>query len=342
MNLRQALTMGRELLKLHNNPSYTIDAQVLLSKVTGLDRTGLLLKEDLVLSEEQQQQYKNLLDRRAWGEPVAYLTGSKEFMGLDFLVSPAVLIPRPDTELMVETALAFLKAEEENCRAIDVGTGSGAIAISLAHFIPGLQVYAIDLSPDALQVAKENASLHRVDQRVTFLQGDLLQPITDDLQGQVSVITANLPYIPSGEIAGLMPDVKDYEPHLALDGGCDGLDLYRLLIPKAYSLLKPGGLLLMEIGPGQGASAQKTLPEAQWQTEIKLDLAHRERLVIAQKQQKRGQIPVKNVEYRTEEEVARFWDENDSTEFIEELEPIKIKLSPELENEIRNKKQLST
>ena len=284
MNLRQALTMGRELLKLHNCPSYSIDAQVLLSKVTGLDRTGLLLKEEVVLTDEQQQQYKNLLDRRAWGEPVAYLTGSKEFMGLDFVVSPAVLIPRPDTELMVETALAFLQSQGEGaCLAADVGTGSGAIAVSLANYLPGLQVYAIDLSPDALAIAGQNAILHQVDRRVTLLQGNLLQPISLELSGRLNVITANLPYIPSGEIAGLMSDVKDYEPHLALDGGCDGLDLYRLLLPQAYNLLKPGGLLLMEIGPGQGEAAKKMLPEERWQAEIKLDLACRERLVVAQR-----------------------------------------------------------
>ncbi|SHK51107.1 peptide chain release factor N(5)-glutamine methyltransferase [Desulforamulus aeronauticus] len=284
MNLRQALTLGRELLKLHNSPSYFIDAQVLLSKVTGLDRTGLLLKEEVVLTDEQQQQYKNLLDRRAWGEPVAYLTGSKEFMGLDFVVSPAVLIPRPDTELMVETALAFLQSQGEGaCLAADVGTGSGAIAVSLANYLPGLQVYAIDLSPDALAIAGQNAILHQVDRRVTLLQGNLLQPISLELSGRLNVITANLPYIPSGEIAGLMSDVKDYEPHLALDGGCDGLDLYRLFLPQAYNLLKPGGLLLMEIGPGQGEAAKKMLPEERWQAEIKLDLACRERLVVAQR-----------------------------------------------------------
>ena len=284
MNLRQALTLGRELLKLHNSPSYIIDAQVLLSKVTGLDRTGLLQKEDVELTDEQQQQYKNLLDRRAWGEPVAYLTGSKEFMGLDFVVSPAVLIPRPDTELMVETALAFLQSQGEGaCLAADVGTGSGAIAVSLANYLPGLQVYAIDLSPDALAIAGQNAILHQVDRRVTLLQGNLLQPISLELSGRLNVITANLPYIPSGEIAGLMSDVKDYEPHLALDGGCDGLDLYRLFLPQAYNLLKPGGLLLMEIGPGQGEAAKKMLPEERWQAEIKLDLACRERLVVAQR-----------------------------------------------------------
>lgn len=284
MQIRDALIMGREFLNLHNIQSANLDAQVLLSKVTGMDRTGLLLQGDRALTAEQQQQYRSLLDRRAWGEPVAYLTGCKEFMGLDFIVTPAVLIPRPDTELMVETALEYLKKSDKgNPLAVDVGTGSGAIAVSLAYLVPGLQVWAIDLSNEALEIAKQNARLHRVEDRIHFRQGNLLKPMPLEMKGRISVMTANLPYIPSGDIPGLMSDVKDFEPHLALDGGIDGLDLYRLLIPMAYSFLQPGGLLLMEIGPGQGEPAGKILPPDLWQTEIKLDLAGRERLVVAKK-----------------------------------------------------------
>ena len=284
MLIRDALLMGREALKIHNVPSYSLDAQVLLSKVTGLDRTALLLQDDQSLTDNQEQEYRCLLDRRAWGEPVAYLIEQKEFMGLDFKVTPAVLIPRPDTELMVETALEFLKIEgQENPRAIDVGTGSGAIAISLAHLNPGLQVHAVDLSKKALEIAQQNATTNQVADRVHFRQGNLLQDISQDFQGTVSIITANLPYIPSGEIAGLMPDVKEYEPHLALDGGPDGLDLYRQLIPQAYPLLRTGGLLLMEIGPGQGEPALAILPKENWSAKVINDLAGRERLVVAKK-----------------------------------------------------------
>lgn len=284
MQIRDALGMGRQYLNLHHIQSGHLDAQVLLSKVTGLDRTGLLLQGEVALTAEQQQAYRNLLDRRAWGEPVAYLTGSKEFMGLDFMVSPAVLIPRPDTELLVETALEHLKkTDRSNPLAVDVGTGSGAIAISLAHLVPELKVHAIDLSAKALEIAKQNARLHRVEDRVHFLQGNLLKPLPSELKGKISVITANLPYIPSGDIPGLMTDVKDFEPHLALDGGMDGLDLYRLLLPDAYNFLQPGGLLLMEIGPGQGEPARNILPSHLWHSQIKHDLAHRERLVMAEK-----------------------------------------------------------
>ncbi|SHE97298.1 peptide chain release factor N(5)-glutamine methyltransferase [Desulforamulus putei] len=284
MQIREALIMGREFLNLHNIQSANLDAQVLLSKVTGLDRTGLFLQGERDLTAEQQQQYRSLLDRRAWGEPVAYLTGFKEFMGLDFVVTPAVLIPRPDTELLVETALEYLKkTHKKNPLAVDVGTGSGAIAISLACLVPELRVLAIDLSAEALAIARQNARLHRVEGRIDFMQGNLLEPMPPEMKGSIDVITANLPYIPSGDIPGLMPDVKDFEPHLALDGGLDGLDLYRLLIPGACRFLQPGGLLLMEIGPGQGEPARRILPADRWHSEIKLDLAGRQRLVAAKK-----------------------------------------------------------
>lgn len=284
MLIKDALIMGRESLKLHNSPSYNLDAQVLLSKITGLDRTQLLLRNDQVLSDKQVHEYRCLLDRRAGGEPIAYLIGHKEFMGLNFLVTPDVLIPRPDTELLVEAALEFLRQEgHENSLAIDVGTGSGAIAISLAHLIPGLKVQAIDLSERALKIAQQNATTHGVADRVHCQQGNLLKNISKELQGKVSVITANLPYIPTGDINGLMVDVKDYEPHLALDGGLDGLDLYRQLIPQAHELLRIGGILLMEIGPGQGLPALAILPKEKWSARVANDLAGRERLVIATK-----------------------------------------------------------
>lgn len=284
MQIHQALIKGRQYLKQQNVASYSLDSQVLLSHITGLDRTGLITRGDQPLTPAQLQQYEKLLERRAGGEPVAYLTGHKEFMGLDFIVSPAVLIPRPDTELMVERAVSLLRQSGARpLPAVDVGTGSGAIAVTLAHLVPGLQVYAIDISPDALEVARQNAARHGVADRVKFCQGNLLEPIPADLQGKVSVITANLPYIPSGDISGLMTDVKDFEPHLALDGGPDGLALYRKLIPRAHRLLHPGGHLLMEIGPGQGAAAKALLPAASWTARLELDLAGRERLVEGEK-----------------------------------------------------------
>lgn len=284
MLIQDALIGGRKYLKEHNILSFNLDTQVLLCQVTGLDRTGLIVKSDRSLNHEQQEQYEKLLKRRAAGEPVAYLTGQKEFMGLDFVVTPAVLIPRPDTELMVETAVAMLKGSRDlPLVAVDVGTGSGAIAVSMACLVPGLQVHAVDLSASALKVAGQNATRHGVAQRVTFHLGNLLDPVENDLQGKVNVITANLPYIATGDIPGLMPDVKDYEPRLALDGGADGLELYRKLVPQACRCLLPGSCLLMEIGPGQGEGAKNIFPPQQWTVQIQRDLAARERLVVGEK-----------------------------------------------------------
>lgn len=284
MNINEALIRARQYLKEHQNPSAHLDAQVLLSHVTGIDRIGLIMQQDQALTVDQQQHYQRLLERRAQGEPVAYLTGHKEFMGLDFIVSPDVLIPRPDTEMMVETALEFFRHNPVRpLLALDVGTGSGAIAISLAARLEELQVYAIEISPAALGVARQNAQRLGVKERVHIKLGNLLEPVMGELAGKVSLITANLPYVPCGDIPALMKDVRDFEPHLALDGGPDGLDLYRLLLPQAHKLLQPGGLLLMEIGPGQGQAAQNILAPEQWQGTVLKDLAGRERLVVAEK-----------------------------------------------------------
>jgi len=283
MQIQEALQKGRHYLKNRNISSPALDAQVLLSAVTGLDRTELVLKGDQPLLPEQQERYQRLLERRAVGEPVAYLTGHKEFMGLDFKVTPSVLIPRPDTELLVETARELLDRSKGRPVAVDVGTGSGAIAVSLAVLLPNLQVHAVDISAPALVVARENAQRHRVAERVRFHLGSLLEPLAPELKGGVSLIAANLPYIPAGDMAGLMTDVKDFEPKLALDGGPDGLDLYRELVPQAYRYLHPGGSLLMEIGPGQGEGACLLLPEDRWSARVKADLAGRERLVVAEK-----------------------------------------------------------
>lgn len=284
MIIKEALIKGRQYLREQQNPSANLDAQVLLSHVTGIDRTGLIIRDDQDLSAVQLQQYQKLLERRAQGEPVAYLIGHKEFMGMDFVVSPDVLIPRPETEMLVEKALQFFHNNHDDPKlAIDVGTGSGAIAVSLAVFVEDLQVHAIDISEAALGVAQQNAQKFGVKERVHFQQGNLLKPVPSKLEGQVSIITANLPYVPQGDIPSLMKDVRDFEPHLALDGGPDGLDLYRLLLLQAHMLLRLGGLLLMEIGPGQGQGAQKILPPEQWQPTLLNDLAGRERLVVAGK-----------------------------------------------------------
>lgn len=256
-----------------------LDAEVLLAYVLGRDRVYLYREYDRVLEGGHERCYRALLERRAAGEPVAYLTGHKEFMGLDFVVGPHVLIPRPETELMVERALEAISGWAGPRVVVDVGTGSGAVAVSLARLAPpDTRVYAVDISPRALDVARANAKRHGAP--VSFLAGDLLSPLRGMLPpGSVAVVTANLPYIPSDAMAGLPLDVRGYEPAVALDGGADGLELYRRLVPQAETWLSSGGHLFMEISPDQGETALDLLATPRWRAGLCRDLAGRPRLI---------------------------------------------------------------
>src|SRR5712691_1879137 len=227
-----------------------LDAQLLLSDVLHVERSILYAYPERELTPEEEQQYLALIERRARGEPVAYLVGHKEFYGLDFIVDRRVLIPRPETELLVETALQVCRqkiAAGSIPIVADIGTGSGAIPIALAVNEPRLPyLYATDISSDALAVTTLNCQRHHVQQRVRLLQGDLIAPLPEP----VDVLTANLPYVGTNETALLTPDVHDYEPHLALFSGPDGLDLIeRFLKDVATSTkLKAYADILLEIG----------------------------------------------------------------------------------------------
>jgi len=276
--IKQALQQARRRLQAVEGAEPALDSEVLLSHVTGLDRVGLYREWESALSLQKEKCFWELVERRCLGEPVAYLTCYKEFMGLDFKVSPAVLIPRPETELLVETALALLTPES---LVVDVGAGSGAIAVSLASFLPGSIVYATDCSGEALEVARDNAARHGVGMRVSFYQGDLLAPLDGAVSaGVVDLIAANLPYIPSGDLAGLPRGVRLFEPRLALDGGSDGLELYKRLIPAASILLKNDGFLLLEIGCDQARDILELL-KTSWAADVVKDLAGLDRLVVA-------------------------------------------------------------
>lgn len=288
MDIAAALARARAFLHQKGIEAAPLEAEVLLAHVTGTDRVGLYREANRPLSLEEEEKFQELLQRRAAGEPVAYLTGCREFMGLTFRVTRDVLIPRPETELLVEVALELLTGGavpgEERLFLADVGTGSGAIAVSLARYLGKSTIYATDISPAALAVAAENARRHGVAGRIIFLAGDLLSPLQKVLPpGSLSLVAANLPYIPSDEIKKLMPDVARHEPHLALDGGRDGLELYRRLVPQARELLAPGGYLLMEIDPSQAPLMSRLLPEGAWRYRVRRDLAGRQRLVVAQK-----------------------------------------------------------
>jgi len=279
-SVKEALTRGRQILRRAGVPEAAVDAEVLLAHVLATDRLALYREEQRALSPREWTLFRDLLVRRARREPVAYLTGRKEFMGLAFAVNRAVLIPRPETELLVERALALSSGWEAPV-VVDVGTGCGAVAVSLAYYHAWAEVHATDISDAALAVARENAARHGVASRVHLYPGDLLAPVVF-LAGRVDLVVANLPYVTSGELARLPPDVRDYEPRAALDGGPDGLALYRRLVPQAARVLRAGGVLLAEVGPGQGRVLADLLVAAGWrETRVILDYGGRERVVEA-------------------------------------------------------------
>jgi len=219
-------------------------------------------------------EYDELLRRRELREPLQYILGSEEFMGLTFQVTPAVLIPRFDTEVVVRAALSEL----HGCvRIADIGTGSGVIAIALAHRLPQAEVIAVDISPEALAVAAGNAKAHGVADRVTFRQGDLLSPLAGE---RLDAIVSNPPYIRADEIPDLMPEVRDWEPRLALSPGPDGLACYRELARQAGGYLQSGGQLAVEVGAGQAAAVQRMFAEAGFVTSVYPDTAGIPRAVV--------------------------------------------------------------
>lgn len=260
-----------------------LDAEVLLSHVLKKERIFLYVHFDQPMEAAELASYRDCIRRRVQRQPVAYITGRKEFMGLEFKVTPAVLIPRPDTEILVEAVLQRLRAgaEAAGSRIADIGTGSGAICLSLLNYLPQLRAAAVDISSEALAVAEENARILGLSDRLELWQGDMLAPLQAEC-GQLAAIVSNPPYIPRGDIGGLEPDVRDFEPLGALDGGVDGMDFYRRLLAGGAALLLPEGFLAVETGIRQ-AGQVKRLAEAlpQWgRCEIIRDLAGIERVVV--------------------------------------------------------------
>jgi release factor glutamine methyltransferase len=253
------------------------DAGLLLAHVLGCDQTALLTHPERLLSAAEWQQFDHLVERRLASEPMQYLTGEQEFFGLSFKVSPAVLIPRPETEHLVEAVLDRFGREEE-VRIVDVGTGSGAIAVSLAHAMPRSRVTAVDLLPAALDVTRRNAERHGVIDRLILLPSDLLAEVGGT---NFDAVVANPPYIATAEV--LEPQVANYEPHSALYAGPTGLEVYERLIPQAARVLKPGGWLMLEIGYGQ-SSALKNLMHGWAGVTLVNDLQGIPRVVLGQKQ----------------------------------------------------------
>ncbi len=262
--------------------SARLDAELLLAHVLGFDRVKLYTHFDRPMSSEELVDYRALVKRRAQGEPVAYLLGTKGFWDLDLKVDRRALIPRPETEVLVEEVLALVDADTD-ATLVDVGTGTGAIALALAEERPRLRVAATDTSPDALALAAENAEALGLAERVHLFGGDLMSGVDADFF-PCDFVVSNPPYIAEDERDEVMRDVKDYEPTGALFAGADGLDVIRRLIPAAYDALAPGGYVLCEMGYRQGAAVCELLDEAGFAAaRIRKDYAGRDRIAIARR-----------------------------------------------------------
>lgn len=281
MTLREALKAGEAYLAQREIPDAAIDAWYLLEYVLKreakirADRAWYLLHSRETLEERLWEAYRGLLDERGNHRPLQYITGEQEFMGILFFVNDKVLIPRQDTELLAEEARRRLSPGDS---LLDVCTGSGCLAVSLMKLVPGIRGTACDISAEALSVARENARRQQVD--VEFRQGDLFSPI----EGRFDVIVSNPPYIPTGEIEGLMEEVRRFEPMLALDGSEDGLYFYRRLAAEAPDFLRDGGWLLVEIGCDQGRAVAELFEEAGFcEVNCKKDLAGLDRVVTGRR-----------------------------------------------------------
>jgi release factor glutamine methyltransferase len=247
--MRELLDWAIAALRNSDIESAQLDAEVLLAHSLGVSRSQLHVQTNHNLDAETEETFRSLVARRLRHEPVAYITGHKEFFGLDLEVDSRVLIPRPETETLVDVALAVVRQQGLSSLA-EAGAGSGAIAIALAVNLPGVQIYATDNSPDALALAEENCRCHQVLDRVFLLPGDLLEPLPEP----VGLIVANLPYVSEAELKTLAPDITQYEPLSALDGGLDGLKHIRRLLEQAGPHLRPSGIICLEIGATQASA----------------------------------------------------------------------------------------
>ncbi len=281
MTLAQALHRAEELLRAEGIEDAWLEAEVLLRHALGLDRHTLFASFHEPIAPDQQAAYQTLVERRLAHEPTAYILGRREFYGLDLECTPAALVPRPETELLVEEALRIAGSEtkgEGTWGIVDVGTGNGAIAVALAVNLPSVRISAIDVAAEALALARRNAARHGVAGRISFVQGDLLSPLV----APVDLIVADLPYVRSGDWEALPLEIRDHEPRRALDGGPDGTAVLERLLRQAPSYLRRPGWLVAEIGDDQAARlgevAAALFPGGS--IEVKQDLGDLDRLLL--------------------------------------------------------------
>ncbi|NIS61788.1 MAG: peptide chain release factor N(5)-glutamine methyltransferase [Proteobacteria bacterium] len=253
---------GARLLREKGIESPRLNAELLLRKVLEIDQVQVYLYSDRILTQRQFTSYRSLINKRIKGEPVQYILGSREFWSLDLKITPEVLIPRPETELLVEETLKIFRDDTTlSLRFMEVGTGSGAIAIALAKELQGCFILAEDISWRALLVAKENARIQRVSENIRFLVGDLFPPLKEG-RSLFDLIVSNPPYVPSSQIGILPREIAEFEPRIALDGGLDGLEFFRRIVTGSGTFLKDGGWLMMEFGEGQGEAVAEMIRNA--------------------------------------------------------------------------------
>lgn len=290
MTIKELLKKAVAVLKDGSSESPILDAELLLIHVMNkrglnMNKIKLITESDKVINEETAEDYMDAVHARRQGMPVQYMTHSQEFMGLDFYITEGVLIPRPDTEILVEKVINLVKGKGP-LRIIDMCAGSGAIAVSLAYYIPDAAAYGADVSDQALTCCKINIERHGLTGRVIPVKSNLFDHLSNlNLEGNIDVIASNPPYIPSRDIPHLPESVKDYEPNLALDGGTDGLWFYHQIVRTSASYLKSGGILAFEIGYNQGQEVKNILEESQsyHSIHIEKDLAGLDRCVWAVK-----------------------------------------------------------
>lgn len=280
--VRDALDWTCEFLERKGDEHPRRSAEWLLSASTGLSRVELYAYHDRPLSPDERERYRTLVGKRAEGMPLQYVTGEMPFRHLVVHVEPGVFIPRPETEVLVDVVLEHVAAVREPL-VVDLCTGSGCIAVSVAREHPCARVWAVDASPQAVETARRNALHAGVAEGVQVVHGDLFDPLPQGLLGSVDFIASNPPYVPSADLPDLPPEVLGFEPHLALDGGPDGLDVFRRIARDALRWLAPGGGLAVELDTTRVAAAAEVLQEGYEGVEVRKDLTGRDRLVYARK-----------------------------------------------------------
>lgn len=279
--INELLQSGICILKNAGIENEILDARALLCHILQKDNIYLSVHKDEVIDIELQKKYIDCIKRRSQNEPFAYITNSKEFMSLDFYVDKNVLIPRPDTEILVENVINLWSDKNKEYKILDLCTGSGAIAVSLAHYIPNCVITAVDISKPALEIALKNAKRHNVDNKIIFKEFDVLDDISR--LGKFDIIVSNPPYISKNDVLTLESNVKDFEPSLALDGGNDGLDFYRNIIKYAPAMLDYNDVMAFEIGYDQAEDVSNLLKENFKEISILKDYSGNDRVITAKK-----------------------------------------------------------